>query len=719
MADIITVEIQLDDKKAVKQVKSFKGKAKKLGSEGGDNFGSGFTSGFANQLKRIGPLIATAFSVAAVVDAVNQFTKFEKSLVGIQKTTDLTNTQMIKFSDTLQTLSERIPLTAAELAGLTETAGRFGVRGSRNLEIFTETLAKLQVATDLVGEEGAQALAKILGVTREAPKDIATLGAVITDLGNNFRTSESQIVSAANEVARATTVFRLSSAQVVAVATALKDLGARSEGAGTAVGKAFRVIEKAIRKGGIELQTIIRLTGLTGDQLKKTFEKDAFEVFRLFIKGLNRVDKTNRSLTSTLEGLGLAQDRTLKVLSPLATGYDRLQLAIDRANAQVLNATALNEEASKAFDTLGSDLVTAGNAFRNLANDIVNEFSPGLRAATANVKEFFQRLSLGLKATAGDELAKIEIQIKDLTDTIEQAKAAGEFVGNIRNFLGLSTEQVNNDITELQTELTNLLTTRLNIIRDRANQDGKEIGKNLTSGIGAGITEGLAVSVDPSLEEMAAKIRSITLDEIAGSIFPKFITKTAEDLKKLTKVVKAETTRIASAFRLTFVQGIGNAFAAFGSALVRGEDGLKAIGKSILSTLGALAIQVGQFFILVGVGMSAVSTFLGLQGGAAIAAGIALTTLGGVLQAVGGATEAPAGGGAGGGGGADAGQPVSTLPVGEVGEEFEDIEMQRPTEITVNVEGLAAIGDKRELALSIAEIIKDGIATNDIGLTVA
>jgi len=719
MADIITVQIEIDDKKAVKQTKAFKRKAIKAGGEGGDGFGKGFVGGVSGQLKRLGPLIAAAFSVAAVIDAVREFTNFEKALVGVGKTTDLTKKQLASFGDTLQELSERIPLSATELANLAETAGRFGIRGSKNLKVFTETLAKLQVTTDLIGEEGAESLAKILGITREAPQNIKVLGAVIVDLGNNFRTSESQIVSAANEVARATTQFRLTSAQVAATAAALKDLGARSEGAGTAVGKSFRVIEKAIRNGGVALNQFIELTGLSADELKKTFAEDAFEVFRLFIKGLNRVEKSGKSLTATLESLKLSQDRTIKVLAPLATGYDRLQSAIDRANAQVKNATALEIEASKAFDTLGSDLIRAGSAFRNLANDIVEQFSPKLRQATKDVTAFFQRLSEGFKATRGDELARINIQIGALQDKIGEIKKAGGLVTDFREFLGLSGPNIAAQIQPLQEELTNLLVTRLNLVRERAGREGNQIGKEIGNGISSGINESVTTTIALSLQQMADQIRTVTQDEISGIIFPNFVVNIAKDLKKLTAIVRVETQRIASAFKSAFVRGIGNSFAAFGSALVQGENGLKALGKSVLSTLGSLAIQVGQFFILVGVGMSAVGTFLGLSGGAAIAAGIALTALGGVLKAVGGATEAPAVGG----GGMMAPTDDAKAPTGGVkgpfvpGEELEG--GGRRTEIIINVEGVAAIGDKRDLATAIAEVIKDGIASNDIGLALA
>ena len=84
------------------------------------------------------------------------------------------------------------------------------------------------------------------------------------------------------------------------------------------------------------------------------------------------------------------------------------------------------------------------------------------------------------------------------------------------------------------------------------------------------------------------------------------------------------------------LNGVVSAFGAFGNALGSGGNAFEDFGKTVLSALGGLAMQIGAFFIAVGAGMSATTMFLGLSGGAAIAAGLALTVLGGALQGMAG-----------------------------------------------------------------------------------
>ena len=118
---------------------------------------------------------------------------------------------------------------------------------------------------------------------------------------------------------------------------------------------------------------------------------------------------------------------------------------------------------------------------------------------------------------------------------------------------------------------------------------------------------------------------------------------------ELLKKQKQELASFSSSIKTQFVGGMVTAFSSFGRAMATGGNAFKDFGKNVLNTIGSLAIQMGQFFILVGSAMSATKVFMGLGGAAAIAAGVGLTVLGGVLQGMSG----------GGGGGS-----VSTASVG-------------------------------------------------------
>lgn len=154
----------------------------------------------------------------------------------------------------------------------------------------------------------------------------------------------------------------------------------------------------------------------------------------------------------------------------------------------------------------------------------------------------------------------------------------------------------------------------------------------------------------------------------------------------------------------TFVNGFSNAFASMGKAIVKGQNVLQAFGGAILSTLGSIAIQMGQFYIAAGLATLFLNPAAGIG---MIIAGGALATLGGVLQSLGSGGETPAAGG--GGGTVGSGGTISgatTLSADTAPEE----RAKAQTGVTVVVQG--NVFDNKETGLQIANIINDAFDTN-------
>lgn len=726
MADKVTIELVIEDGKAVASIKKFGKKAKKSAEKSGESVGDSFSSEFVKSLKIIGPALAAAFTIAAVRNAIVGFAAFEQALVGVQKTTDLSKKELAKFSDTLQELSVRIPVSAKNLAGLAETAGRFGVRGSKNLELFTDTLAKLNVATDLVGEEGAEALVRILGVTGENIDQIGKLGAVITDLGNNFKTSESQIVSIASEIGRSTTQFGLSSTQIVALSAALSDLGAKAEGSGTGVSNAFIAIEKAIRNGGKVLDEFIELTGLTAEELEKTFKTNAAKVFELFIKGLSKVKNSGESVTATLERLGLSEKRTLKTLAPLAARFGVLATSIERANIQAVDQNALNDEAAKAFDTLQSDIQTTINSLSNLANNIVREFAPAIRGALDLVTSFSNAITRVIATpTAAQRIEELTTKFKGLEEELRIIDE-GEFLDNIFNrFRGQVVFDIINTRQELE-RLKMLLGDTSIFTGDDANFLA-ELEKTMTS-------------VANTTKKKTKEIQKIIFKDL-GSTFVGFGKLTSDVFKRFGKqffqtvnFTKQQSQKMADIFKNVLAAGIVSSVQTVVTALLAGENAFAALAGSLLSLIGNLAISIGQFTIAAGVAKLVLPLS---PGGATIAAGIGLVALGTVLKSLGknsftggvgggGAVSPPElGDGAGiitipptriGGGGVDT--PIldeTTIEDEELSIDDDFIERRSPgAQVTLIIQG--DVLDRRETGLVLVEVLRETFQTNDIDL---
>src|SRR5690606_8446080 len=82
-------------------------------------------------------------------------------------------------------------------------AGQLGIRAVANLTNCTRTIDQLTGATTLTGEEGAKNLARLMNIMQESMGNVDRLGAAIVDLGNNFASTETEILNMSLRIAGA------------------------------------------------------------------------------------------------------------------------------------------------------------------------------------------------------------------------------------------------------------------------------------------------------------------------------------------------------------------------------------------------------------------------------------------------------------------------------------------------------------------------------------
>lgn len=346
-------------------------------------------------LKRFGTGMSIGVTLpilAAGAAGVKMFATFQQGLRGIEKTTGLARADVAKLGEVFDQLSTQIPVSTAEMLELAQAGGQLGIQGAKNLEKFTVTLAKLGRASDVTGEEGAKSIARILTVTNTGIGDIDRFSAALVELGNNAAAGEREILEVATRVAGQIGRFDVASDKVLGIATALKALGKNAESAGSVVGRSFDAIDQAIKSGGKKFQLLTQLTGLTGDQLKKTFKTDAAEVFRKFIEGLNRVEKGQGNQIKVLGALGLQGVRINDILLTLAKSPEVLAVNMDRATRAFRENIALEKEFAIQTDSLASEFIILTNTFTSLLRLIGKELVPVVRFFGKILKNIFNFL---------------------------------------------------------------------------------------------------------------------------------------------------------------------------------------------------------------------------------------------------------------------------------------------------------------------------------------
>lgn len=305
---------------------------------------------------------------------------FESAITGVAKTTDLTDEELAAMSDSIKALSTEIPATTEEIAAVTEAAGQLGIQKDALLD-FTEIMTMLGTATNMTADEAATALARFANITGMATDNYGRLGSVIVDLGNNFATTESEIVAMGTRLASAGKLAGLTEPEIMALAAAMSSVGIEAEAGGTAMTQTLNAIEKAVAKGGDDLAEFARIAGMSSEEFSSAWKNDAMSALTSFIGGLGKLDEQGESTVLVLEDLGLTGIRQSNMLKALGLAADQMTGAVNTANTAWQQNTALTNEANKRYTTAQSRLTMMQNAYNNLKVAIGDAYTPALSEA--------------------------------------------------------------------------------------------------------------------------------------------------------------------------------------------------------------------------------------------------------------------------------------------------------------------------------------------------
>lgn len=372
------------------------------------------------------PLVAVgAAAVKASID-------YESAFAGVKKTVDeqvdANGKVIISYDDLsngIRAMAKEIPASASEIASVAEVAGQLGIK-TKDVLSFSKTMIDLGESTNLSATDAATAIAKIANITGMTSDEYRRFGSSVTALGNNFATTESDIVGMTNRLASAGTLAGLSNQEILGLATAMSSVGIEAEAGGTAMTQTLTAIEKAavlgasavgdleqranavglsyrdvavsVLKGGSALKKTAAQMGMSNTELRRTYEdagkaseslkqfadiagmsseqfalswkNKPIEAIQAFIKGLGQLGDKGESATLVLDEMGLKGIRQGNMLKSLALASDTLTSAVDTSTKAWNDNTALTDEANKRYETTESKL----KMLKNEVTDVAIEF---------------------------------------------------------------------------------------------------------------------------------------------------------------------------------------------------------------------------------------------------------------------------------------------------------------------------------------------------------
>lgn len=413
------------------QSDNFGGQMKSLG-EGMTSLGQGLTLGLTT------PIIAGfGASAKSAID-------FESAFAGVRKTVDASEEEFKVLEEGIRGMARELPASAVEISAVAEAAGQLGIE-KENILDFSKTMIDLGESTNLTADQAATAFARFANITQMPQDQMSNLGSTVVDLGNNFATTEAEIVAMGMRLAGTASQVGLTEAEIMGLAAAMSSVGIEAEGGGTAMSMVLNKINNALASsssvmadfqyvadetgmsvedfknkvlaGNDSIDALSKATGLSKETLKalaKDYESavlpaegfaevvekggmaaDEFvskwetapsEVIEAFVAGLAKIDEEGGNVNLTLKELGINGVRETDTLNRLLGAAGLLPDAFDMANKAFEENNALTKEAEQRYQTTASQIEIAKNNITDAAITLGNELIPYVVDASEWIK---------------------------------------------------------------------------------------------------------------------------------------------------------------------------------------------------------------------------------------------------------------------------------------------------------------------------------------------
>lgn len=326
--------------------------------------------------------------------------EFESAFTGVRKTVDGTPEQLAAISDEIKRMAAETGVSTTTIAAVAENAGQLGV-ATENIASFTRTMLDLGESTNLTADEAAVAIARLTNIMGSGEDATSRLGSSLVALGNNFATTESEILEMATRLAPAGKLAGMSEAQILALATAMSSVGIEAEAGGTAMTQTLNAIDSAASSGGNTLETFARVAGMSAEEFTTAWRTDAAGALTAFIQGLSALSAQGGSVTAILDDLGLSGIRQSNMLRSLALASDMMTDALETSNSAWAENVALANEANAVYGNTEHRISAARESINNLGIAIGDAFGPQISGGADMVNDLAQALTDAAETAPG------------------------------------------------------------------------------------------------------------------------------------------------------------------------------------------------------------------------------------------------------------------------------------------------------------------------------
>lgn len=350
-------------------------------------------------------MMAGRYAIQSARDIDSAYRDMRKTVNGTEEQFQGLLDSALKFSTTHFTSAE-------QMLEIEAMGGQLGISADK-LEAFGETVANLDIATNIDADSAAEQLGKmatVLGITED---QYSLFGDALVRLGNNMPVLEGDITTLMTRFMGMGKVVGMQPDEMLAWAAAASATGQKAEAAGSSMQRFISNMETAVVAGGDDLEAWASVARMSGEEFKQAFEKDASNAMFKFVEGLGQIQKEGGSVNQVLKELGINNVRDKQLLEGLA-----VQMANSKDGTTVLGyALKMAKDAYHGMATEMKDgsIEYAGDAAReagkkaegfsgqlqemiNTAQLLATELAEGALPYIIALKDAFQGLATSFSA---------------------------------------------------------------------------------------------------------------------------------------------------------------------------------------------------------------------------------------------------------------------------------------------------------------------------------
>ncbi len=293
-----------------------------------------------------------------------------------------------------QEIAQNAPISFEEVARIGQLGAAIGI-SEKNLGDFTDTIVKFSLTTGVASEEATILLGRIAQMQDVPVSQIEQLGSAILALGTASAATDQEILRVNASIATVSNLFGLTAQETAGLSAALATLQVRPELSRGALTRVFNDLSLAVSDGGVELEKLAAVMGITGEEATKLFNNPGTrgDFLLSFIDGLSRATVQGGNVQGVLRELGINAVRDIDVFSRLANNVDIVRESFDRANVEFARGTELNRQSKGIYETTSAEIQNLSDAFKTLLATLGGPLATAIGTFASGLSEIIETIS--------------------------------------------------------------------------------------------------------------------------------------------------------------------------------------------------------------------------------------------------------------------------------------------------------------------------------------